>query len=221
MALALSGSAIRLNQAAAIWDRPALCTQANSTVRNGRAGRVSGTRGTTQLNNKVAVNAPAICDKMKPGTSAGRMPATLSVNARATVTAGLANEVEAVNQNAAPMYAATAKGTAEGRRREHPQMTASSPKVATNSLNNCAGPLRSWSDASRIGSPNITCAVQTPIMAPAIWTSTYAGTSRHPSPPSEASAAVTAGLKWAPDTEPRARMRAASAPAVATNSRAA
>ena len=35
---------------------------------------------------------------MKPGASAGRMPAKVSVVARASVTAGLANDVEAVNQ---------------------------------------------------------------------------------------------------------------------------
>jgi hypothetical protein len=35
---------------------------------------------------------------MKPGTSAGRMPAKVSEAARARVTAGFANEVEEVNQ---------------------------------------------------------------------------------------------------------------------------
>jgi len=35
---------------------------------------------------------------MKPGTSTGRMPAKVSLRDRATVTAGFANEVEAVNQ---------------------------------------------------------------------------------------------------------------------------
>ena len=40
---------------------------------------------------------------MNAGTSAGRMPAKVSVAARASVTAGLANEVEAVNQYAAIM----------------------------------------------------------------------------------------------------------------------
>jgi hypothetical protein len=51
-----------------------------------------------QLNNNVAVVAPAVCAKIKPGTSIGRMPANVSVIDRATVTAGFANEVEAVNQ---------------------------------------------------------------------------------------------------------------------------
>ena len=50
---------------------------------------------------------------MKSGTSPGRIPADVSVADRASVTAGFANEVEAVNQYAAVMYAATANGTAE------------------------------------------------------------------------------------------------------------
>lgn len=41
------------------------------------------------------------------------MPANVSVNMRAIVTAGLANEVELVNQYAAPMYAPTAAAVAE------------------------------------------------------------------------------------------------------------
>ena len=40
---------------------------------------------------------------MKPGTEAGAMPAKVSENIRPTVTAGLAKEVELVNQYAAPM----------------------------------------------------------------------------------------------------------------------
>ena len=35
---------------------------------------------------------------MKPGKSTGRMPAKVLVKARAMATAGLANDVEAVNQ---------------------------------------------------------------------------------------------------------------------------
>ena len=35
---------------------------------------------------------------MKPGTSGGRMPANVSVAARASVTAGFANDVDDVNQ---------------------------------------------------------------------------------------------------------------------------
>jgi hypothetical protein len=41
---------------------------------------------------------------MKPGASAGRMPANVSESERASVTAGLANDVDAVNQYAAVMY---------------------------------------------------------------------------------------------------------------------
>ena len=101
-----------------------------------------GSDGTSHRNRSVAAAAPASCAPMNPGTSAGRMPANVSVSARATVTAGFANDVDAVNQYAAAMYAATANGTASARRREHPQITDSRPNVATNSLTSCAGPLR-------------------------------------------------------------------------------
>jgi hypothetical protein len=88
------------------------------------------------------------------------------VNARAAVTAGFANEVEAVNQYAAVIYAATAKGTAEDLLREHPQTTASSPNVATASLNPCAAPLRAWVEKAYVGSLNIASAIPTPAKAP-------------------------------------------------------
>jgi hypothetical protein len=48
---------------------------------------------------------------MKAGTLDGSMPANVFVSDRASVTAGLANEVEEVNQYAAVMYAATAAAT--------------------------------------------------------------------------------------------------------------
>src|ERR1700686_1403527 len=48
-----------------------------------------------QRKSKVAAIAPVSCATMKPGASAGRIPAKVSLAARASVTAGLANEVEA------------------------------------------------------------------------------------------------------------------------------
>ena len=62
----------------------------------------------SHLNNAVAATAPANCAATKPGASVGRMPLNVSVAALARVTAGLANEVEAVNQYAAVIYAPTA-----------------------------------------------------------------------------------------------------------------
>src|ERR1700737_2278926 len=91
-------------------------------------------------NSAVATAAPAHCATIKPGTSTGRMPEKVFVAARAIVTAGFAKLVEEVNQYAAVMYAPTANGTAVARLRATPQMTASKPKVATNSLQNCARP---------------------------------------------------------------------------------
>ena len=92
--------------------------------------------GTSHLKSNVAARAPAIWAAMKPGTSLGLIPANVSLKDRAIVTAGFANEVDAVNQYAAVMYNPTAKGTIPAREREQPQMTDNRPKVATNSLNN-------------------------------------------------------------------------------------
>ena len=47
---------------------------------------------------KAAATAPANCARMNGATSAGLMPAKVSERARAMVTAGLAKDVEAVNQ---------------------------------------------------------------------------------------------------------------------------
>jgi hypothetical protein len=79
---------------------------------------------------------------MKPAVSAGRMPLKVSVAARARETAGLAKDVDEVNQYAAVMYQATAYGVADLCVRWQPQITIIRPKVATNSLKSCAGPPR-------------------------------------------------------------------------------
>jgi hypothetical protein len=49
----------------------------------------------------TANSIPAICAMMKPETPVGAIPANVSENERAIVTAGLANEVDTVNQYAA------------------------------------------------------------------------------------------------------------------------
>src|ERR1044072_7294936 len=108
-----------------------------------RTARASfGSEGSSQRNNAVAKNAPPNCARMKAGASVGLMPANVSLIDLAKVTAGFANEVEAVNQYAAVMYAATANGTAADRNRTQPQITASTPNLATNSLKTCAAPAR-------------------------------------------------------------------------------
>ena len=63
----------------------------------------SGRDGTSQRNRPVAAAAPSSCATMKPGASTGRIPANVSEAARASVTAGFAKDVEAVNQYAAVM----------------------------------------------------------------------------------------------------------------------
>src|ERR1700686_1099628 len=129
----------------AIYGRPLAFKRSGSWGTTTRSA-ISGSAGMSQRNRAVAADAPIAWLTRNAGTSFGRIPANVSVAARAIVTAGFANEVEAVNQYAAVMYAPTAKGTASDRSREQPQMTATSPNVAMNSLNTCGGPLRTWRD---------------------------------------------------------------------------
>jgi hypothetical protein len=51
----------------------------------------------------VAANPPATCANKNGGTSTGRIPANVLDSDRAIVTAGFANDVDAVNQYAAVM----------------------------------------------------------------------------------------------------------------------
>src|SRR5215813_8141512 len=62
------------------------------------SGADSGRAGTSHRKSPVAAAAPNNCVTMNPGASEGRMPAKVSEAARASVTAGFANDVEAVNQ---------------------------------------------------------------------------------------------------------------------------
>jgi hypothetical protein len=59
---------------------------------------VSGDDGTSQRKRNVAASAPANCAATNAGTSDGRIPENVFETARAKVTAGLANEVDDVNQ---------------------------------------------------------------------------------------------------------------------------
>src|ERR1700679_2566511 len=123
--------------------------------------------GMSQRKSSVAANAPASWAATNPATSAGLIPANVLLTDRASVTAGLAKDVDAVNQYAAVIYAPTAKGTAAGLCLRHPQITESSPKVAMNSLKSWAAPERTCVDAKKRGRPNMRCAAATPANAPA------------------------------------------------------
>src|SRR5690349_5660804 len=57
----------------------------------------------SQRRHKAPANAAANCAAINGRTSEGRMPAKVSLAALASVTAGFANDVEAVNQYAAAM----------------------------------------------------------------------------------------------------------------------
>ena len=58
---------------------------------------VAGSRH-SQLLRKTAASAPTICAAMKAATPVGAIPADVSESERAMVTAGLAKDVDAVNQ---------------------------------------------------------------------------------------------------------------------------
>src|SRR5689334_9072381 len=153
---------------------------------------------------------------MNAGTEDGSMPANVFVNARAMVTAGFAKLVEAVKKYAAPMYAPTANGATDARpERTTPNTTSNSPNVATASASHTPPPERVFVDHSIAGSEYIRLATITPAMPPAICAGTYAASSRRDSPPNAASAALTSGLRCAPETGPTARMIATSPAAVA------
>jgi hypothetical protein len=59
--------------------------------------------GHSQAPTPTATAIPASCAAMNAGTPAGAIPANVSESARATVTAGLAKDVDAVNQYAEVM----------------------------------------------------------------------------------------------------------------------
>ena len=77
---------------------------------------VSAARAKRCLASQSAANAPINCVATNIGTSCGRIPAKVSESERAIVIAGFANDVEAVNQYAAPIHPATIQGASLGRR---------------------------------------------------------------------------------------------------------
>src|SRR5208282_4652261 len=82
----------------------------------------------------AAANAPAICATMNAGTWLMAMPLNVVVKPRASVTAGLAKDVEDVNQYAAVITSPTSHGTACGAERSPPRIVRIRVKVATASL---------------------------------------------------------------------------------------
>src|SRR3954447_8106608 len=156
------------------------------------------------------------CATTKPGTDAGAIPANVSENARPTVTAGLAKDVEDVNQYAAPMYAPTAGAASMPRPlRASAKTSATRPRVATTSPSSRWAPVRSLVERSPSGTWYMRLASSAPATAPITCTTEYAATSAPDSPvrarrPSSQSTAETTGLKCAPDTGPNSRMSTVS-----------
>src|SRR5579863_425654 len=77
------------------------------SIASGSSGGASGFVRKSQVIASMPTTAPQSSAMMKPGRSRGRMPENVFVKERAIATAGLANDVEAVNQYAAVMYRPT------------------------------------------------------------------------------------------------------------------
>src|SRR4029450_6614861 len=109
------------------------------------------------------------------------MPANVSLNIRPMVTAGFANDVDDVNQYAAPMYAPTAAGATAARPlRTRAKTSKTNPVVATTSPSHSGAPLRCLVDSSIAGKLNIRLAKTEPATAPATWATTYTPSSACP-----------------------------------------
>src|SRR5688572_31040979 len=149
------------------------------------------------------------------------MPANVCVSDRAIVTAGLANDVLAVNQYAAKIHAAINAGNADGRWRAPSRIVSNNPNVATPSLSHWPPPVRRRVPGCSSGRSNIAWARSTPRIAATSWTQTKASAVRVSIAPRSRIASVTAGLKCAPDTGPSTTIStyntAAVAPAFASN----
>src|SRR5947207_2267533 len=94
-----AASVVHTGEEDRLHGRPLLPTMRSTSLATTR-GATAGSVGTSQRKRTVAAPAPRSCAMMKPGASAGRIPAKVSVSDRATVTAGFAKDVEAVNQYA-------------------------------------------------------------------------------------------------------------------------
>ena len=97
------------------------------------------------------ISAPASCATMNAGASTGRMPANESESERAAmVMAGFANEVDAVNQYAAPIQPATIHGasgcTPMSQHHEYQSRSWPRPRPATVPI-----PVRAWNEVCSKG----------------------------------------------------------------------
>src|SRR5258706_11043956 len=127
----------------------------------------------------------------KTGADYGLMPANVSENMRAIVTAGLAKLVDDVNQYAPPIHTPTANGTADARpARTQPWITNSKPIVATTSDSHSAPEERTRVDRSTAGKLNIRFTTTVPMQPPILCATEYSTASRVEIVPSSRSTSV-------------------------------
>lgn len=101
------------------------------------------------------------------------MPANVPLKARPMVTAGLANDVDDVAQQAAPIHPATAIGASAPRpERASAKTTRTRPAVATTSPVHRCGADRAVCDAETAGRANIRLASTAPPIAPEVCATT-------------------------------------------------
>ena len=146
---------------------------------------------------------PIIWQKINRGTFAKLIPANVSDNDRAIVTAGFAKLVDAVNQYAEVIYNPTRVGMDFFWNFRPLNITSINPNVAIASEKPCDSPERDFEDIWAIGRSNIRWAAQTPKIAPKICTHMYIMLSRFDISPLIRKEIVTIGLKWAPEIGPK------------------
>ena len=163
-----------------------------------------------------AVDQPTSWLRMNIGALDGEIPAKVSEKVRATVTAGLAKLVDEVKKYAPAMYAATASANhCSLRDLTTPIITIKRPKVAMASDNQISHPVRFFVDQLTTSSSNMRLAAIAPDIPPMNWASTKNPAVRVSICFSVLAHSVTIGLKWAPDVDPKTRIRQMRAPAVA------
>ena len=130
------------------------------------------------------------------------MPENVSVNVRATVTAGFAKDVDAVNQYAAVIYSPTDIGTESLFSLSVTKIVNNRPNAAINSEIHWEKPYLIFEEYCNSSKSNIKCAMTTPTIPPQNCAIIYKINVSLLISLFKKKTRETAGLKWAPDIGP-------------------